>query len=91
MWSEKFEHSDKKNKNVKNLKLQVKNNNKQSDLVTKNERIMDGVATWASFYRSNPHKFCEDYLDINLRLFQKVLLYSMMHNNHFMYCAARGI
>ena len=56
----------------------------------KSERIMNGVAFWGSFYRCNPHRFVKDYLNINLKLFQKILLYSMMYNNYFMYLAARG-
>lgn len=56
----------------------------------KSKRIMDGVAAWAGFYRCNPHRFVNDYLNIKLKLFQKILLYAMMHNNFFMYLAARG-
>lgn len=56
----------------------------------KSERIMNGVALWAGFYRANPHRFVVDYLNIKLKLFQKILLYAMMHNNFFMYIAARG-
>ena len=90
MWSEKFEHADKKNKNIKNIFLQRKNNNKQSDIMTKNERLMNGVAVWTSFYRANPHRFAEEYLGVKLKLFQKILLYIMVHFNYVMYCAARG-
>lgn len=56
----------------------------------KSERIMQGVAYWAAFYRCNPHRFVKDYLHINLKLFQKILLYAMMLNNFFMYIASRG-
>ena len=56
----------------------------------KSERIMNGVAYWASFYRCNPQRFVKDYLNINLKLFQKILLYAMMCNDFFMYIAARG-
>lgn len=56
----------------------------------KSERIMNGIAYWASFYRCNPQRFVKDYLNINLKLFQKILLYAMMCNNYFMYIAARG-
>lgn len=54
------------------------------------ERMMNGVATWCSFYRSNPHRFCKDYLNINLKIFQKILLVLMNISNYFMYIAARG-
>ena len=69
------------------------NENKKSEKQIANEksdRIMQGVAYWASFYRYNPHRFVKDYLNINLKLFQKILLYAMMHNNFFMYIASRG-
>lgn len=56
----------------------------------KSERIMNGIAAWAGFYRENPHRFVKDYLNVNLKLFQKILLYAMMHNDFFMYLAARG-
>jgi len=56
----------------------------------KAERIMEGIAYWASFYRCNPQRFAKDYLNINLKLFQKILLFAMMINNYFMYVAARG-
>jgi hypothetical protein len=56
----------------------------------KSQRIMNGIAVWAGFYRANPHRFVVDYLNIKLKLFQKILLYAMMHNNFFMYIAARG-
>jgi hypothetical protein len=56
----------------------------------KSDRIMSGVAHWTSFYRENPHRFCKDYLNINLKLFQKILIYAMMHNNYITYLASRG-
>ena len=67
------------------------NKKSEKELATeKSERIMLGIAIWAGFYRSNPHRFVKDYLNVNLKLFQKILLYAMMHNNFFMYIAARG-
>lgn len=56
----------------------------------KSDRIMNGVAFWASFYRYNPQRFVQDYLNITLKWFQKILIYAMMHNNYFMYIASRG-
>lgn len=56
----------------------------------KADRVMNGVASWVSFYRENPHRFAKDFLNVNLKLFQKILLYAMMHNYYFMYLAARG-
>ena len=56
----------------------------------KSKRIMEGVAYWCGFYRHNPHRFAKDYLGVDLKLFQKILIYAMMANNFFMYIAARG-
>ena len=56
----------------------------------KSEKLMNGVAYWAAFYRKNPQRLCSDYLNVHLKLFQKILLYAMMHNNYFMYLASRG-
>lgn len=56
----------------------------------KSQRIMEGVAYWTAFYRCNPHRFVADYLNVKLKLFQKILLYAMMHNIYICYIAARG-
>lgn len=56
----------------------------------KSERLMNGVAYWASFYRCNPQRFVIDYLNIHLKLFQKILIYMMMVSTNFMYLASRG-
>lgn len=39
---------------------------------------------------NNPQRFVKDYLNVNLKLFQKILIYMMMWDNYFMYIAARG-
>ena len=57
----------------------------------KSRRVLEGVAIWCSFYRHNPQRFVKDYLNISLKLFQKVLIYAMMLNNHFMFWASRGL
>lgn len=57
---------------------------------SKYEHMMDTVAERASFYRANPQRFVKEYLGINLKLFQQLLIYAMMHNHYFMYLASRG-
>lgn len=54
------------------------------------ERMMAGIGVWCSYYRANPHRFCEDYLNIHLKLFQKILIFLMNWSNYFMYIASRG-
>lgn len=63
---------------------------KKEDGLSKSERLMKGVGTWTSYYRANPHRFVRDYLGINLKLFQQILIFMMMYNNYFMYLASRG-
>lgn len=57
----------------------------------KSEKIMDGVGYWASYYRKNPQRFCQEFLNIRLKLFQKILIYMMMQSTNFMYLASRGL
>ena len=67
--------------------------NKQTDKEIANDkanRIMNGIATWCSYYRANPHRFCKDFLNIDLKLFQKILLFMMNYSTNFMYLASRG-
>jgi len=52
---------------------------------------MNGVGDWASFYRSRPDIFAEEYLGLSLKTFQKILLYCMVHYNYTMFLASRGL
>ena len=54
-------------------------------------KLMSGVAAWCAFYRENPARFVKDYLHINLRLFQKILITMMMRSTVFVFIATRGI
>ena len=56
----------------------------------KSERLMDGIGYWGSYYRKNPQRFVKEYLNISLKLFQKILIYMMMISTNFMYIASRG-
>lgn len=56
----------------------------------KYESVMNAVNDMTAYYRSNPHRFCEEYLNIHLKLFQKIMLYAMVHNNFVIYVASRG-
>lgn len=57
----------------------------------KSERMMEGVAYWAAFYRNNPHRFAKEYMNINLKLFQKILLCIMMWATNLVFIASRGL
>ena len=57
----------------------------------KEQKIMNTVAWRAAYYRANPQRFVEEVLGIHLKLFQKILLWAMMHYYYFMFIAARGM
>ena len=46
---------------------------------------------WCSYYRANPHRFAEDYLHINLHLFQKILIVMMNWSSITVFIGSRGI
>lgn len=56
----------------------------------KQQKIMETVAWRAGYYRSNPHRYVIDVLELSLKWFQQILLWCMMHYNFVMYLAARG-
>lgn len=55
------------------------------------ESVMEGAAIWGAFYRANPDKFAEDYLHIQLKLFQRILLTMMFWSTTFVLIACRGL
>ena len=57
----------------------------------KTSRIMNAVALWASFYRANPQRFCKDYLNVNLKMFQQILIYCMAMHKFLFYSGAWSI
>jgi len=69
---------------------QRRNLNKSMDNATKSEKLMKGIGLWTSYYRLFPHMFVRDYLGINLKVFQMILIYFMMHFHYFLYIASRG-
>lgn len=73
-----------------NIFTKGKNFNKNTENLTKSERLMNGISIWASFYRANPHRFVSEYLGIHLKIFQVILIFMMNHNYYFMYIASRG-
>lgn len=53
-------------------------------------KVMTTIANRASFYRANPHRLADDYLNIKLKRFQQIVLWLMNYDTNFMYLAARG-
>ena len=59
--------------------------------MTRKEKVMDGAAYWGSFFRNNPDKFCEQYLHIRLKKFQRIIILMMFWSTIFVLIACRGI
>lgn len=54
-------------------------------------KIKNGAAYWGAYYRNHPDRFAEDYLHLNLKIFQKILLVMMFWSTTFVFIACRGI
>lgn len=83
-------YSQKKKLNFHNANDLSKKANTYDKGLSKYDRMMSGIDTWASFYRANPHIFVEDYIGIKLKPFQVILLNQMNDQDYFMYIASRG-
>ena len=59
--------------------------------MTKQNKILRGVADWCAYYRSNPHRFAKDYLHLDLKLFQKILIVMMSVCSNTAFIGSRGI
>ncbi len=59
--------------------------------MSRRDRILDGVAAYCAYYRANPHRFAHDYLHLDLKLFQKILLVMMNCSTIVTFIGARGI
>ena len=68
----------------------AKNKSDKELTLEKSQKTMNAVVKYASYYRQNIHRFVQEYLGIELKLFQKILLYAMDHNDASYYIASRG-
>lgn len=57
----------------------------------KRERLNEGIKIWTAFYRQNIHRFVADYLGIQLKPFQVVLLYMVEKNLKTCLITSRGL
>jgi len=87
-----FESSEKKNSIKDNISEQRKSKSKQTDVTMKQEKFMSGFKKWIAYWRSNPHRFVSEYLQIHpFSLMQKVLLFLMFRFDYFLWWASRGL
>jgi len=57
----------------------------------KKDRFEEGMKLWTSFFRLNLHRFCIDYLQLNLYPFQIIMLYLMNIMYSTCFICARGL
>lgn len=62
-----------------------------SEKQKRRDKLLESVALWANYYRNNPHRFANEFLHLELKLFQKILLAMMNWSNIFVFIACRGI
>jgi len=67
----------------------MKNNINKID--TQVQFKMDNLMKWIGYYRCNIHRFVEDYFNVRLKTFQKIIIKMMDSNMFFLFWAARGI
>lgn len=86
-----FQIERNKNSKGQNQLSKIKNPSRVKDNMSKDVRMRTQMKKWTSFYRLNIHRFVEHYFQMDLYLFQKILLYFMNLNTYFMLVAARGL
>ncbi len=57
----------------------------------KKDRFEEGIKLWTGFYRLNLHRFCIDFLKLNLYPFQMIMLYLMNVMYSSCFICARGL
>lgn len=62
----------------------------QNKAITKSDSIMNLVAFRCGYYRHNIHRFAKDYLMLDLKIFQQILLWAMNEYDAFFFVAARS-
>lgn len=64
--------------------------NRKKNGQSHNEHFEEKMHIWVAYFRQNPHRFAKEFLNVNLKLFQTILLWGMMHHNYFVYVGSRG-
>ena len=86
-----FQSNRKKHSKGQNHLIKTKKTSKVSENLSRDEHMRHQMKKWTTYYRLNLHRFVEHYFQMDLYLFQKILLYFMNLNTYFMLVAARGL
>lgn len=55
------------------------------------ENTLKSIEMWAAYYRANPHRFAKDVLNLDLKIFQQILLVMMNWSVSMAFIASRGL
>lgn len=70
--------------------FKIKRNRKKNGM-NHADNFQSQMHIWVAYYRANPHRFAKEFLNIDLKIYQVILLWAMMHNHVFMFIGSRGI
>lgn len=59
--------------------------------LNKSERQKEGTKIWANYYRQNIHRFAKDFLGLDLKPFQDIVLFEIQDNNKTCLITSRGL
>ena len=54
------------------------------------QSTLNAIEMWAAYYRANPHRFAKDVLNLDLKIFQQILLVMMNWCVSLAFIASRG-
>lgn len=80
------------NKNKTSLTTSTDHIKKGRKKQTKSEKFWENAIEWVYYWRNNPHRFAEEVIGVQLKLFQKIFLYAMNMKEvgNFTWIASRG-
>ena len=82
-----FQNADAKNENTTNVFVKKARVGKKDE---KSKDFWGNFKKYVTYYRDNPHRFCVEYLGINLHWWQQVIIYDMFFRGNTIFLASRG-
>lgn len=82
-----YQIDEDKYKNSSNIFIR-KSKTKKKD--SKTDDFWDNFEYYIAYYRKNPHRFCIEFLGINLHWWQQIVLYLMWFTGNTIFLASRG-
>ena len=73
------------------MRMLTKSKERSNLPLNKAERQKEGTKIWVSYYRQNIHRFAKDFLGLDLKPFQDIILYEIQDNNKTCLITSRGL